>query len=78
MVIWELFEFGKEPYPHMGDEEVVARVLVSKSYLSDPPNFPYVEDTTKDRLYKLMLSCWNSVPEHRPTITQIIQILSTN
>jgi hypothetical protein len=78
VVLWELYEFGKMPYQHMVDEEVISRVLVSKSFIMEPPNFPYVQDSTKDRLYKLMLSCWNSVPENRPSIQQILQILSTH
>ncbi|OXA61577.1 putative neurotrophin receptor LTRK 1 [Folsomia candida] len=77
VVLFELYSFSKMPYLEMSDEEVIRGVLVNKSYLMEPPNFPFVNDSTKDRLYKLMLSCWNRIPENRPTIHQVLEIMST-
>lgn len=77
IVLFELYEFGKMPYAEMSDEQVISSVLVSRSYLMEPPTFPFVQDSTKDRLYKLMLSCWNTTPSHRPNIQQILEIMSS-
>lgn len=77
VLLMELYDFGKQPYSRMSDEDVISRVLVTKSYLMEPPTFLYTQSTTRDKLYKLMLSCWNTVPQTRPTLPQIIHLLST-
>lgn len=68
IVMWEIFEYGKVPYPTMSNEETLSQVL--KGYrLSQPNGCP-------DPIYKLMLRCWAVNPEARPTFSQIFQRLS--
>jgi len=76
VLLWELFEFGKLPYGSMSDEEVISKVLVKQLYLMEPPNVSYAQRDVSERLYRLMLSCWRTVPEERPKMTEIIRILT--
>ena len=55
----ELVTHGREPYPGMTDDEVMAQV--TQGYrMPQPPGCP-------DPLYQIMLDCWNKKPEERPT-----------
>ena len=56
----ELVTHGRVPYPGMTNNEVVAQV--KQSYrMPRPPGCP-------DPLYQIMLKCWKTKPEERPTI----------
>ncbi|CAL8088076.1 unnamed protein product [Orchesella dallaii] len=77
VLIWEVFQFGKTPYANLTDEDVIKRVLRNKSYILDPPQFPFVKESTKEKLYQLLVSCWNSVPNHRPSIDYIEEVFTT-
>ena len=55
----ELVTHGDEPYPGMTDDEVLARV--EQGYrMPQPPECP-------GSLYQIMLECWNTKFEKRPT-----------
>ena len=55
----ELVTHGHEPYPGMIDDEMLARV--EQGYrMPPPPGCP-------DPLYQMMLECWKTDPEERPT-----------
>jgi len=77
IVIWECFQFGKTPYANLTDEDVIKRVLRNKSYILDPPQFSFVKETTREKLYQLLVSCWNSLPSHRPSIDAIEEVFTT-
>ena len=55
----ELVTHGRIPYLSMTDDEVMAQV--EQGYrMPQPPGCP-------DPLYQMMLECWNTEPEKRPT-----------
>jgi serine/threonine protein kinase len=76
IVLWEIFEFGKTPYPDLTDDAVIEQVLMTKTYILEPPRTPFLTSRTKDSLYAIMLSCWNTNPEDRPTISNILDSLA--
>ena len=59
----ELVTHGDEPYPWMTDDEVLAQV--TQGYrMPQPPGCP-------DPLYQIMLECWKTDPEKRPTFENL-------
>ena len=55
----ELVTHGRVPYPGMTNEEVMKQVMVGYR-MPHPPGCP-------DALYQIMLECWKTKPEERPT-----------
>eukprot|EP01117_Protostelium_nocturnum_P020244 TRINITY_DN9013_c0_g1_i1.p1 TRINITY_DN9013_c0_g1~~TRINITY_DN9013_c0_g1_i1.p1 ORF type:complete len:786 (+),score=139.32 TRINITY_DN9013_c0_g1_i1:122-2479(+) len=71
--VWEMFEWGKEPYTHLSSKIVVDSVL-SGERLSRPKSCPM-------DVYHIMNRCWSTKPEKRPTFKEIViylEFLSTN
>jgi len=68
VVVWEIFEFGKFPWPSMSNLEASAHVLQGNR-LGKPDKCP-------DSVYQIMLSCWNEDPQLRPNFAQIYQDVS--
>ena len=59
ILLAELITHGRIPYPGMTNGEVLAKV--EQGYrMPPPPGCP-------DPLYQIMLSCWKSEPDERPT-----------
>lgn len=59
IVLTEIITHGRTPYPSMSNQEVLQQV--SRGYrMPKPQNCP-------DKLYQLMLNCWKSSPDERPT-----------
>lgn len=63
VVLYELFECGKEPYAGMNNFEVIEYVKSGKR-LAKPAFCP-------ESLYQLMLHCWDIEPAKRPTFPEI-------
>lgn len=59
IVLTEIMTHGRTPYPSMTNQEVLYNV--SKNYRMPKPA------DCDDKLYQIMLSCWKSLPEERPT-----------
>lgn len=58
IVLWELFTYGKIPYPGMSNQEVIEKV--SNGYRLPPPkNCP-------PNIIELMNKCWSYNPKERP------------
>lgn len=74
VVLWEICEFGKLPYFELNDDEVISRVLSDRTYILGQPTMPCL--LLREKLYNIMTSCWNPVPEKRPSISTIVEILS--
>ncbi len=67
IVLTEIVTHGRTPYPSMSNQEVLQQV--SRSYrMPQPPNCP-------DRLYQIMLNCWKTNAEERPTFEALKYIL---
>lgn len=77
VLIWEVFQLGKTPYENLTDQDVISRVITGKKYILEPPQLHFVRDSTKDKIYQLLVTCWNSSPSHRPTIDIIEKVFTT-
>ncbi|XP_054850087.1 serine/threonine-protein kinase LMTK3 [Eublepharis macularius] len=67
VTIWELFEFGSQPYRHLSDEEVLTFVVKEQQMKLAKPRLklPY-----SDYWYEVMQSCWLPA-SHRPTMEEL-------
>ena len=63
IVLWEVVTYGREPYPGMKNEEV--KTKVKEGY-----HMPHLSQCP-DPLYQIMLNCWKTVPEERPTFESL-------
>ena len=67
IVLWEIFSSGTQPYCALSNEEVVERIT-NRHVLRCPSGCP------KD-LYHLMVRCWTSEPNERPTASEVYTYL---
>jgi len=66
-VLFELVEYGKDPYENMPPKEVIEFVTKgSRLTCSICPRL----------IYDLMLKCWDQQPLARPTFKEIFEILT--
>lgn len=73
VVIWEIFTFSKrQPYDEMTDEEVIQNAIKESGtiLLARPPGCP-------DRVYELMLRCWDNDSESRATFEELFHSLTS-
>ncbi|XP_023675458.1 tyrosine-protein kinase CSK [Paramormyrops kingsleyae] len=59
ILLWEIYSFGRVPYPRIALKDVVPRV--DKGYKMDAP------DDCPPVVYDIMKQCWNLDPEGRPS-----------
>eukprot|EP00039_Didymoeca_costata_P000313 m.45098 g.45098 ORF g.45098 m.45098 type:complete len:475 (+) comp10191_c0_seq1:295-1719(+) len=64
VVIWEIYSFGRAPYPRMSQKEVVEKV--AKGYRMEKP-----ETCPKDLYEKVMKWCWLIDAKDRPSFKQL-------
>lgn len=68
VVMWEIFAFGRAPYPRMGQKDVVDAVV--KGYRMECP------DTCPKEVYdKAIMLCWDIEPLKRPTFSDLLKKL---
>ncbi|CAK5090639.1 unnamed protein product [Meloidogyne enterolobii] len=64
ILIWEIFNCGKLPYNEIHEDELEQAIVYAGLRLSQPYNCP-------DELYSIMCSCWTTIPEDRPTSSEL-------
>ncbi|XP_030050821.1 serine/threonine-protein kinase LMTK3 [Microcaecilia unicolor] len=67
VTIWELFEFGSQPYRHLSDEEVLTFVIKEQQMKLAKPRLKLPHS---DYWYEVMQSCWLPL-EQRPTAEEL-------
>ncbi|CAH1635238.1 unnamed protein product [Spodoptera littoralis] len=67
IVLWELFSLAKTPYPNISPAHLLQWLSEGKR-LEKPP---YADD----RLYNVMMRCWEQKPTSRPSFSQLQEIL---
>ncbi|KAJ8727036.1 hypothetical protein PYW08_015433 [Mythimna loreyi] len=67
IVLWELFSLAKTPYPNISPAALLQWLSEGKRLAK--PNY------ADDRLYNVMLKCWEQKPTSRPTFSQLQEIL---
>ncbi|XP_032900119.1 serine/threonine-protein kinase LMTK1 isoform X2 [Amblyraja radiata] len=72
VTLWELFEFGNQPYHRCSDKEVLTYTIKEQQLKLQKPllNLPLSE-----RWYEVMQFCWLQ-PEQRPTADEVHLLLS--
>ncbi|RUS71641.1 hypothetical protein EGW08_020598, partial [Elysia chlorotica] len=68
IVVWEILHFGTTPYPTMGPHEVTESVHTGF-------RMPKPQHCSSE-LYELLLRCWHTIPEERPSYQEILEVLS--
>ncbi|XP_022322441.1 tyrosine-protein kinase Tec-like isoform X1 [Crassostrea virginica] len=69
VLMWEIFTGGVMPYDKMKNVEVVDYVCHSKLRLEKPGACP-------EKIYKVMLQCWQHEADKRPSFSDLVQLLS--
>uniref|UniRef100_A0A913IBI9 Tyrosine-protein kinase receptor n=1 Tax=Strongyloides stercoralis TaxID=6248 RepID=A0A913IBI9_STRER len=67
ILLWEIFSMGYLPYPGRNNQEVM-QLVVSGGRLEPPTGTP-------KKIYNLMLKCWNTYQDDRPTFSEIVYVL---
>ncbi|XP_078383586.1 uncharacterized protein LOC144666105 isoform X1 [Oculina patagonica] len=67
VVFWEIETGGKMPYSGLGGMEIVD-FIKSGHRLKQPDGCP-------DKIYEIMLSCWNLDPAQRPSFSELVTSL---
>lgn len=68
LVLWEIWEDGKHPYPQFSNTEVMQKV--NEGYRLPKP------ESCPERVYELMMRCWNKEPEARPNFKELFSDLN--
>ncbi|CAH3026735.1 unnamed protein product, partial [Porites evermanni] len=67
VVLYEIFTVGGSPYPRMDGREIVS--LFQDGYRMPKPQH------VDDKLYQIMMNCWQNEPEARPSFTALTKQL---
>jgi tyrosine-protein kinase Src len=61
ILLMEIFTYGQVPYPGMNTRDVIA--ALERGYrMPKPTTVPL-----PDEVYNIMMTCWEQMPERRPT-----------
>lgn len=65
VVLWEIGTLGSFPYASIQDNELLPYLIQDKCRLACP-------NTISHDIYKIMCSCWNTIPRDRPSFAQLV------
>lgn len=68
VLMWELFTYGKQPFPNLTNEQILFQVSQKHSTLPPPDKCP-------DDVFLVMSSCWVIEPSFRPTFPVLHQYI---
>jgi len=68
VLLWEIFSYGRNPYPRVPLNEVLQKV--NKGYRMEIP------EGCSQNIYQLMKDCWELKPERRPTFRTLARELA--
>ncbi|XP_063815291.1 tyrosine-protein kinase Srms [Pseudophryne corroboree] len=69
IVIYEVYTFGELPYKGMSHKEIISKVTNEGYRLSQPSNCSM-------EMYNLMLTCWMTKPNERPSFQELVEKLT--
>ncbi|XP_037544105.1 macrophage colony-stimulating factor 1 receptor 2 [Nematolebias whitei] len=69
VLLWEIFSFGKSPYPNIAVDSNFYKMIKDGHHMDQP-------DFSPNEIYHLMRLCWSLEPTHRPTFKTIGQLIS--
>ena len=69
VLIWEVYTLGSLPYHDRPDEEVL-KCVRDDLRLPQPDNCP-------DNMVEMMRRCWENNPDHRPTLSELADEISS-
>ncbi|GAB1862189.1 Vascular endothelial growth factor receptor 3-like isoform X1 [Camponotus japonicus] len=70
VVLWEIGTLGSFPYANIQNDDLLLYLTQDKCRLACP-------NTVSCDIYKIMCSCWNTVPHNRPSFAQLVLDLQT-
>lgn len=70
VVLWEICSYGRLPY---GSKDIASTCESLLLYLKGGNRLPLPEQCS-DKMYELMLKCWDSNPINRPSFSDLINI----
>lgn len=65
VLLWEIFTLGGNPYPSVPVEDLFD--LLRNGHRMEHPPYSSAE------MYQIMRSCWQQLPQSRPTFTNLVQ-----
>ncbi|GAB1606284.1 mitogen-activated protein kinase kinase kinase 21-like isoform X1 [Argonauta hians] len=65
--MWELIQFGRQPFHWLPDEKVLECVVLKRSEVLPVPSYP---ENQRINIYELMKMCWQKA-DQRPTIEEL-------
>ncbi|KAJ8976560.1 hypothetical protein NQ317_014213 [Molorchus minor] len=70
VTIWEMYSFGETPYGEKKGSDAI-KLIDSGERLKQPKECP-------DHIYKIMLSCWESDADKRPTFNELVHVFASD
>ncbi|XP_054980520.1 vascular endothelial growth factor receptor 3 [Sorex araneus] len=68
VLLWEIFSLGASPYPGVQVNEEFCQRLKEGTRMRTP-------DLATPAIRRLMLSCWSGDPKHRPSFSELVDVL---
>lgn len=65
VVLWEIGTLGSFPYANIQNDDLMRYLIQDKCHLACP-------NSVSHDIYKIMCSCWNIVPQNRPSFAQLV------